>query len=513
MSCYLGIDLGTSGAKALLMDTAGKILATASAEHPIAAPRPGWSEQKPDDWWRSATQAVRRALHRAKVDPADVAAIGLSGQMHGLVLTDGDGEVLRPAILWNDQRTAREAAEIERAVGGRRNLVKMVGNAAMTSFTLTKLLWVRRHEPRVYERARHLLLPKDYLRLRLTGEYVGDVSDMSGTLMLDQEKRDWSGPILEKFRIDRELLPPVVESHEITGRLTKPAARQLGLKPGVPVVGGGGDQPVGAVGNGIVAPGLASATLGTSGVMYVHSREYRADPESRVNTFCSCVAGQWCLFGCVLSAGGSLQWFRNTLAQSEMQQARREKRDPYELLTAQAAEAPLGAGGVFFLPYLTGERTPYADPFARGGWIGLQAGTTRGQLIRAVLEGVTFAMNDALQLLKAAGVRIRQIRLSGGGARSPIWRQMQADVYGAPCAVVNADEGPAYGAAILAAVGAGEFRSVAQACKALVQVAETIQPGRAARARYADYYRQFTRLYPALSDEFPRLQALTENGR
>ena len=508
MACYLGIDVGTSGTKALLMDASGKVLATATAPHDIASPKPGWSEQEPDNWWAATVQAVRAVIAQGGVDGRSVGAIGLSGQMHGLVITDAAGRPLRGAIIWNDQRSALQAAEIERRVGGRRKLIALVGNVAMTSFTLTKLLWVRRHEPRTYDRIKHLLLPKDYIRLRLTGEYAGDVSDMSGTLMLDQRKRDWSPKIISLFGLDRDILPPVVESHQVTGRVLASVAAELGLAAGTPVVGGAGDQPAGAVGNGVVRDGLTSATMGTSGVVYVHSRRYTTDPAGRVQTFCSAVAGEYCMFGCVLAAGGSLQWYRNVLGTAEIAQAAQQGVDPYELLAAQAAAAPAGCEGLFFLPYLTGERTPHADPFARACWIGIHSRTTRNELVRAVMEGATFAMNDVVTILRGRGLKIRQVRLSGGGARSEFWRQLQADVYRATCVTINAEEGPAYGAALLAGVGAGAFKNVGEACRAGITVTRTIRPQAKVARRYADLYAQYRRLYPALAGEFPRIADL-----
>ncbi len=498
----------THNTKALVMDSRGKVLATATAEHPIYAPRPLWSEQAPPDWWQSTVAATRAAIGKARVRRQGVAAIGLSGQMHGLVLTDAAGKCLRRAIIWNDQRTAREAADIEAAVGGRKRLIELTGNMAMTSFTLTKLLWVRRHERRIYDRVRHMLLPKDYIRLRLTGQFAGDVSDMSGTLMLDQRTRDWSAPIISKFQIDRSILPPVVESHEPTGRLSAVAADELGLAPGAIVVGGGGDQPVGAVGNGVVREGLTSATLGTSGVVFVHSARYITDPQAKVQTFCASVAGEYCLFGCILSAGGSLQWYRNTLAGPLVEQARKRGVDTYELLTRQAAKAPPGCEGLFFLPYLTGERTPHADPNARGCWIGLHSRTTAGELVRSVMEGATFAMNDAVTAFRERGVPIRQVRLSGGGARSQFWRQLQADIYGAACATTSSSEGPAYGAALLAAVGKGEFADIRQACDAAIRTTRTIKPTARSARLYAKLYQQYRRLYPALKGEFRRISEL-----
>ncbi len=496
MAYYLGIDVGTSGTKALIMNTGGRVLAAATGPHTVSAPRPFWSEQSPRQWWSATVKAVRAAVAAAKIDAARIAGIGLSGQMHGLVCMDASGKPLRPAIIWNDQRTAEQAEQIERTVGGKAALVRLVGNVAMTSFTLTKLLWVRQNEPRVYESIHRILLPKDYIRLRLTGEYAGDVSDMSGTLMLDQSKRDWSAKMLELFGIDRAILPPVYESHEITGLVTRRVARQLGVSVGTPVVAGAGDQPAGAVGCGVVKAGLVSAAIGTSGVVLTHSPEYITDPTGGVQTFCSAVAGEYCIFGCILSAGGSAKWLRGTLG------------DSYESLNRQAARADAGCGGLFFLPYLTGERTPHADPLARGGWIGITARTTRVELIRSVMEGVTFAMNDALTILRDHGVKPRQIRLSGGGARSALWRQMQADIYGSTCVTVRTEEGPAYGAAILAAVGVGGYASVRQACKAVVKTMRTIKPDPAARRAYARYYRQYRRLYPALKDEFFRIAKL-----
>ncbi len=509
MALYLGIDVGTSGTKTLLMDAGGKVLATANSPHADpASPQPTWSEQDPRDWWAAAVKAVKAVIAKADIDGRKIAAVGLSGQMHGLVCLGESVEPLRPAIIWNDQRTAPQAAEIERKAGGRSGLIKLVGNVAMTSFTLTKLLWVREHEPKTYARIRHILLPKDYVRLRLTGRHAGDVSDMSGTLILDQRKRNWSSEIIKLFRLDASILPPVFESHEVTGLVLPAVARQLGLAAGTPVVAGAGDQPGGAVGNGIVAEGLVSATMGTSGVVFTHSTKYVTEPAGRVQTFCSAVAGQYCMFGCIMAAGGSLQWFRNTLAAAEVAQAKKQGVDPYELLTAEAAKAPAGCEGVFFLPYLTGERTPHADPYARAGWVGITSRTGRNELVRSVVEGATFAMNDALTVFRQRGVAPREIRLSGGGARSAFWRQLQADIYGSTCTTVSTEEGPAYGAAILASVGAGAYKSVPAACRAIVSTNRTIRPDAAAKKAYARYYEEYRRLYPALKGEFPRMAGL-----
>ena len=508
MAAYLGIDVGTSGTKTLLMSPRGKVLATATADHHIAAPKPGWSEQDPDNWWAATVKATRAVIRRAAISGKQIAGVGLSGQMHGLVVTDAAGRPLRRSIIWNDQRTGPQAARIEEAVGGKARLIALVGNVAMTSFTLTKLLWVRQHQPRIYDRIKHLLLPKDYVRLKLTGEYVGDVTDMSGTLMLDQKKRTWSRQVLSTFQIDADILPPVVESHEVTGGLTAGAAKQLGIAAGTPVVGGAGDQPAGAVGNGVVVDGLSSATMGTSGVVYIHSNQYRTDPAGRVQTFCSSVAGQYCMFGCVLAAGGSFQWFRNVLGEAETAEARKKKVDPYELLTAKAAEAPPGCEGLLFLPYLTGERTPHADPLAKACWVGIHSRTGRNELIRSVLEGATFAMNDVVSILRSRSLPIRQIRLSGGGARSGFWRQLQADVYGTTCVTINAEEGPAYGVALLAAVGTGAFKDVPEACRATIKITRTIKPVARMKRLYARYYDQYVKLYPALKERFAAIAGL-----
>jgi xylulokinase len=490
------------------MDADARVLATATCEHEVLSPKPGWSEQDPDVWWQATVDAVRQVVSKAGVQAAQIVSIGFSGQMHGLVITDEQGRPLRPSLIWNDQRTGDQAAQIEQKVGGRDKLIELTGNAAMTSFTLTKLLWVRQNEPQIYDRIRHFLLPKDYVRFRMTGSFAGDVSDMSGTLMLDQRKRDWSGEILSTFQIDSDILPPVLESHQVAGRLTGEAAEQLGLTPQTKVVAGGGDQPVGAVGNGVVADGLTSATMGTSGVVFTHSRQYTVDPQSRVNTFCASVEGEYCVFGCVMAAGGSLQWYRNTLAQAQMQEAREKQIDTYEILTAQASQAPAGCEGLFFLPYLTGERTPHADPDARACWIGAGARTTRNELVRSVMEGATYAMNDVVCCLKDRGLDIREIRLSGGGARSEFWRRLQADIYGIKCVTINAEEGPAYGAALLAATGAGAYSSVAQACQAGIEITRTIEPDPKQQQVYQRFYEQFRKLYPALKDTFKQIAAL-----
>lgn len=512
MAYLLGIDVGTSGTKALVCDQRGRVKATATAEHPISSPHPGWSEQDPADWWVSVGQSMKAVLRKAKVKGSSIGAIGLSGQMHGAVFLGDDGpeeaEALRPAILWNDQRTIDECRELEKAAGGRRKLIDMTGNPALTGFQAPKILWVRKHEPDVFEKTRHVLLPKDYIRYRMTGELATEVGDASGTSLFNVKRRAWNRTLIRALKLDAKLLPDCYESHEVTGRLTKQAAKALGLKAGTPVVGGSGDQPAGAVGNGIVSSGILSATLGTSGVVFAHADRPVYDPRGRVHTMCAAVEGAWCVFGCMLSAGGSFQWLRNTLGKPEVDKAKRKKVDPYELLIAKAEKAPAGCEGLQFLPYLTGERCPYPDPYARGGWIGLTVRHKRNHMIRAVLEGVTFGMTDALRVIQSMGIEAESIRLSGGGARSAFWRQLQADCYGVPTALINSDEGPAYGVAILAGVGTGVWRSVPQACEAIIRETERLEPDAQAARHYRKAHRQYKRLYRALKDEFPEMAKL-----
>jgi xylulokinase len=510
MSIYLGIDIGTSGTKTLAISEDGAILASATAEYPLSTPRPGWSEQEPEHWWKATVSTVQSVLKEGRIKPANVKGIGLSGQMHGSVFLDRDQKVIRPALLWNDQRTAEECAEIEQRAGGRKKLIGMVANPALTGFTAPKILWLRNHERKNYDRVTQVLLPKDYVRFRLTGEYATEVSDASGTLLLDVKKRNWSGALLEKLDIDRALLPKVYESEEVSGQLHAQAAEALGLPAGVPVVGGGGDQAAGAVGNGIVRKGAISATMGTSGVVFAHSDDVQIDPEGRVHTFCHAVRGKWHVMGVVLSAGGSLQWYRNQLGHAEAAVARGMQVDPYELLSAEAAIAPPGSEGLFFLPYLTGERTPHADPLARGAWIGLTLRHGRPHLIRSVIEGATYAMRDCLEIIQGMGVPVKEIRLSGGGAKGKFWRQVQADVYGQKVSTINAAEGPAYGVALLAAAGTGAYKNVVEACEATIQVVDSTPVDNAARKAYDAGHKVYQQLYRSLKSDFKTIGGLVQ---
>jgi xylulokinase len=502
MSTLLGIDIGTSGTKTLLVDGRGRILASVTVEYPCYAPKPAWSEQVPEDWWKAAARSIRLALAKARVKGRDVSGIGLSGQMHGSVFLDKSGKVLRRAILWNDQRTGVECDDITAAAGGRDKLIQRVSNPALTGFTAPKILWVRKHEPRVYERTAQILLPKDYVRYRLTGEYATEVSDASGTLLLDVRQRAWSKELLGLLGIDSALLPRVYESPEVSGKLTAAAARETGLVPGIPVVGGGGDQAAGAVGNGIVRRGVISATLGTSGVVFAHADSVETDPLGRVHTFCHAVPGKWHVMGVVLAAGGSLQWFRNTLCQDLVAAAKKKKVDPYELITADAARVPPGAHGLYFLPYLTGERTPHADPSARAAWVGLSNMHGRAEMARAVMEGATYAMRDCLEIIRGMGVPISEIRVSGGGARSKFWRSLQADIYRQPVWTVSSSEGPAYGVALLAGVGTGVWSSVPEACDATIRKVSQTKAAAGNVRVYDKLYPEYGQLYRSLKDDF-----------
>jgi len=505
----MGIDIGTSGTRAIIIDTRGRILGAASHEHPSYAPKPAWSEQNPADWWKTTCKSTRKALKEAKLKKTDIGGIGLSGQMHGAVLLDKADKVLRPAILWNDQRTGAECDEITNTVGAKQ-LMKIACNPALTGFTAPKILWVRRNEPKTYDKVRKVLLPKDYIRLLMTGEYATEVSDASGTLLLDIPKRRWSGRILSKLQIPRDFMPECYESQEISGTLTKEGARALGLAPGTPVVGGGGDQAAGAVGNGIVRTGVISATMGTSGVVFAFSDKIAVDPKGRVHTFCHAVPGKWHVMGCVLAAGGSFQWFRNNLAQSEIAEAAKKGIDPYELLTKKAAKAKPGCEGLLWLPYLTGERTPHADPNARAGWIGITQRHSRTDLIRSVMEGATFSMRDSLEIIKEMGLKVKEIRLSGGGARSKFWRQMQADIYGRTVSIINASEGAAFGVALLAAVGTGAFKSVPEACSECIRTIGQTKANLRNKKTYSDLYKIYTALYPALKAEYANMAAFAQ---
>ncbi len=508
MGVTLGIDIGTSGTKTIAIDESGAILASASAEYPCGHPKPGWSEQAPDLWWKATVETIQGVMAKGRLKPSDVVGVGLSGQMHGSVFLDDAGEVIRPALLWNDQRTAAECAEIEERAGGREGLIRMVANRALTGFTAPKLLWVRRHEPANWDRVRQVLLPKDYVRYRLSGTFATEVSDAAGTLMLDVANRRWSTELLGKLDIDTALLPPCHESQEVSAKVSALGAKATGLLEGTAIVGGAGDQPASAVGNGIVRAGAVSATMGTSGVVFAHTSEAGFDPVGRLQRGCHAVPDAWCAMGVVLSAGGSFQWARNHLGQAFIEEAKAQGVDPYELMSAEAAKAPAGSEGLFFLPYLTGERSPHFDPDAKGGWIGLTVRHGRPHLFRSVLEGATYAMRDSLELIREMGASIEQIRLSGGGARGALWRQIQADIYGQEVCTINAVEGPAFGVALLAQVGTGGFASVPEACDATIRVVETTSTDAEAKALHDRAYPIYRQLYRDLKGSFAAISKL-----
>ncbi len=489
----LGIDVSTTATKAILVDEAGEVAGVGSAAYDYEVPRPLWSEQDPELWWDAAQAAIHEALANAGATGADVAAIGLAGQMHGAVLLDDGDRPLRPAILWNDQRTAAECDEIRQRVGPSR-LIEVTGNDALTGFTAPKLLWVRRHEPEVWQRTVHVGLPKDFVRLRLTGDHAVDRADGAGTLLFDLAARDWSAEVLDALDIDRGWLPRSVEGPEVTGVVTAAAAEVTGLAAGTPVVGGGGDQAANAVGVGAVEPGVFALSLGTSGVVFAATDRPLVEREGRVHAFCHAVPGRWHLMSVMLSAAGSLRWFRDALAPGVS----------YDAIDAEAASVSPGSDGLLFLPYLSGERSPHPDPLARGAFVGLTVSHDRRHLARAVLEGVAFGLRDGLDQIVATGTPApTQIRASGGGIASDLWRQILADVLGAQIATVSTTEGAAFGAAMLAAVGAGWFPTVERAVDWAVRIRPVAEPGPAASA-YAKGLEAYRALYPALRPTFHR---------
>lgn len=485
---FLGIDVSTTATKALLTDTNGHVLAAVSTQYSFETPRPLWSEQHPDLWWNGTQQSIRAAIAQAGIDAAQIGGVGLTGQMHGLVLLDEAGNVLRPAILWNDQRTQAQCDEIHARVG-RERFIQISGNVALTGFTAPKILWVRENEPDVYAKVRHVLLPKDFVRYKLTGEYAMDKADGAGTVLFDLKSRTWSAELLEKLGIDPVWMPPTFEGPAFTGQVSAEAASATGLKAGTPVAAGGGDQAAQAVGVGAVEPGVVALTVGTSGVVFATTPSALVEPEGRLHAFCHAVPGLWHFMGVMLSAAGSLQWYRDTLAPGVN----------FDDLVNEAASAPAGSDGLQFLPYLSGERTPHPDPLARGAFVGLSVRHGRGHLTRAVLEGVSFGLKDSFTLIQQAGLgEITQVRASGGGTKSTLWRQILASALGAELVTVNTTEGAAYGAALLAGVGAGAWPDVASACKTAVKITGSTVPDPAQVEAYSKAYSAYRALYPAL---------------
>ena len=484
----LGIDIGTGGSRALLVDDDGGIIASATADHaPFTSPRPAWAEQDPDDWWRACQLAIRTVVADSGVAATSIACIGLTGQMHGAVLLGQDGGVLRPSIIWCDQRTDTECRWLDDSIG-RQRILDFTSNPALTNFTLTRLLWVRAHEPDTWRRLRHVLLPKDYVRFQLSGEYATDVADASGTLMLDVTRRCWSREMLDAADIDSSVLPALFESPAICARVSRAAAVLTGLAAGTPIVAGAGDQAAGAIGLGITRPGAVSVTIGTSGVVFAATDRPATEPAGRLHTFCHAIPGRWHVMGVTQAAGLSLRWFRDLLVAGVS----------YDQLTTEAARTSPGADGLLWAPYLMGERTPHCDPNARAALVGLSASHGRGHIVRAILEGVAFSLRDTFSIFAEMGVPVGSVRLGGGGSRSALWRQIQADVFGHPVDTAAADEGAAYGAAILAAAGIERWPTVDAACDALVRGGATTLPRPEVVTLMHERYDAYRRLYPAL---------------
>ena len=499
MSVLVGLDVGTSGARALAVHESGEVLAEASAEYPLMSPRPGWSEQDPEDWWRAAKEVLGNVADRVRETEYEIVGLGLTGQMHGSVFLDAKDKVIRPALLWNDQRTEVQCRQVSENVG-EKHLISIAGNPALTGFQAPKVLWLRDEEPENYFKVAHVLLPKDYVRLRLTGEYATDASDASGTLFLDVRVRDWSPEILAALEVPLEWLPKVYEGHQRTGELQRGVAGELGMPKGVPVAAGGGDNASAAVGTGIIEEGLVSSSVGTSGVLFAASEGFTPDPAGRLHAFCHAVPGKYHSMGVTLSAGGSFQWWRDAL--SVFGDA------GFDDMAEAAFEVSPGAEGLLFLPYLSGERTPHLDPSARGTFVGLTTQHTASHMTRAVMEGVVYSLRDSLEIMRSLSVPIEQIRVTGGGARSSLWRQLQADIYNVPIHRTTVDEGPAYGAALLAGVAAGVYANVEEASSMVKLRDEVTEPDSQRAAVYGEYYEVYRSLYPAQKDAMHHLARL-----
>ena len=492
MSVFVGLDVGTGGARAVAVNHSGEIVAEASSEYPLHTPRPGWTEQDPEDWWKGAKEVLAKVAAEAG---EEVGGIGLTGQMHGSVFLDRSDEVIRPALLWNDQRTQAQCDRITQSVGDER-LISIAGNPALTGFQAPKIVWLRDVEPDNYGQVARVLLPKDYVRLRLTGEHATDASDAAGTLLLDIQARDWSGEILDALEIPQEWMPKVYEGSENSGALRESVAAELGLPPGIPVAAGGGDNAAAAIGTGIVRPGLVNSSVGTSGVLFAHAEEFTPDPSGRLHAFCHAVPGAYHLMGVTLSAGGSLSWWRETLG------------GDFDELVGEASDVPSGSEGLVFLPYLSGERTPHLDPKARGAFFGLTARHGAPHMTRAVMEGVIFSLRDSLEIMRDLGVPVDDVRATGGGARSDLWRRLQADIYATPIRRTVADEGPAYGAALLAGVASGTYADVDEATSVVKLREEITEPDPEISKVYEKYYEIYRSLYPATRSAMSRLTDL-----
>ena len=507
MKYLIGIDVGTSGTKTVLFDETGDVLASSTVEYQMYQPQNGWAEQDPADWWNASVSTIKDVISQSGINPAGISGIGLSGQMHGLVMLDENGQVLRNSIIWCDGRTQKECDEITEKIGAKR-LIEITANPALTGFTASKILWVRKNEPEIYAKCRHILLPKDYVRYMLTGEFATEVSDASGMQLLDVPNRCWSKEVCDKLDIDMSLLAKMYESPDVTGKITAAASNLTGLSTGTVVVGGAGDNAAAAIGTGTVLDGRAFTTIGTSGVIFAHSSKVAIDPEGRVHTFCAAVPGAWTVMSCTLSAGLSLQWFRNNFCAAEISTANGLNIDPYVLMDEQAGTIAIGADRLLFLPYLMGERSPLLDSNARGAFFGLSNIHTRQHLLRAVMEGVVYSQRDCLDVLRGMGVKFSEMLACGGGGTSPLWRQMLADVYNCPVSTVASKEGPALGAAILAGVGSGIFSSVEDGCKKLTNTSPPQFPIKENSEKYEPFYQLYKSLYPCMKNSFAALAAL-----
>ncbi len=511
MNYFLGLDVGTTGAKAILIDEDGRVIGTASKEYPMFNPKPLWAEQNPEDWWKAVQVSFKKVIRDNKINPENIKGIGLTGQMHGLVLLGRAGNVLRPCIMWNDQRTLKECEEITSVIGFS-NLLRITGNAVLPGFTAPKIMWVKKYEPEVFGKIEHILLPKDYIRYRLTGEFAMDVSDASGTSLLDVSKRGWSSGILDKLGINYNWMPEVFESTAITGSLTREASELTGVKAGTPVVAGAGDQAAGGIGTGTIKNGIASVVLGTSGVVFVHTDKLIIEPEGRLHAFCHASPGTWHLMGVTLSAAGSFRWFRDTFCESETAEAEKSGKDVYDILTGRAAEAEPGSEGLIFLPYLTGERTPYPDPDAKGTFTGITIRHQKKHFIRAVLEGVAYSLKDCFELNRKTGLETNEIRISGGGAKSKLWKQILADILNVELITVNSTEGASYGAALLAATGTGTFNSISEACEKCIKKESETRPEEKNIPLYKEYYEVYKNLYTDLKPSFNKIAQAVERS-
>ncbi len=507
MRYAIGIDIGTSGTKTVLFDEEGKVIASATVEYPMYQPKNGYAEQDPDDWYNAAVSTIKTVMEKSGAVNTDIVGIGLSGQMHGLVMLDRNCEVIRRSIIWCDQRTAKEVEEMNSRLG-REKLIEITANPALTGWTAAKILWVRNNEPENYAKCRHILLPKDYVRYKLTGEFATEVSDASGMQLLDVPHRCWSKEVCDALDIDMSMLAKVYESCEVTGRITASAAALTGLAEGTIVVGGAGDNAAAAVGTGVVAEGKAFTTIGTSGVVFAHTPKVSIDPKGRVHTCCAAVPGEWHIMGVTQGAGLSLKWFRDNFCQAEKDTAKLMGVDEYYLMDKEAETVPIGANRLIYLPYLMGERTPHLDPDARGMFFGLSAIHTKKDMLRAVMEGVAYSLRDCVEICRGMGINVSDMMACGGGGTSHLWRQMLADLYACPVKTVSSKEGPALGAAILAFVGAGVYGSVQEACEKIVGISKIQKPIKENISVYEKYFRLYDEIYPAVKDKYAKLARL-----